>query len=94
MLLLNPGLAGIQQFLQGQFDQLRQQFNARFDEQQAMMYNIRIVSHNQRDIHSPHRPLQKYVSQHLTSCSARTSPLARFQAMEMPWQRPLLSMLL
>jgi hypothetical protein len=92
---LQPGLAGIQQFLQGQFDQLRQQFNARFDEQQAMMYNIRIVSRNQRDIHSPHRPLQKYVSLLLNiSFTSSLTSLVRFQVMETPWQRLLPSMLL
>ena len=74
---LQPGLIGLQQFMQGQFNQLGQQFNqlgqqvnARFDQQQAMIFNNRIVSRNRRDIHSPHRPLQKYVSLWIISHSA------------------------
>jgi len=69
---LQPGLAGIQPFLQEQFGQLNarfeqlnarfEQLDARFEQQQAAMCNIRIVARNQRDGHRfPPRPLQKYI---------------------------------
>jgi len=60
---LQPGLAGIQLFLQEQFEQLHQQLDLRFNQQQAVMCNMCIVACNQRDGNCfPPRPLQKYIA--------------------------------
>ncbi|KAF8507924.1 hypothetical protein JB92DRAFT_2956249 [Gautieria morchelliformis] len=73
---------GLPQFLQQQFDQ----FNQRFDQQQTMTQNIRIVARNQRSLDSPLLPLQKYIpgdgnalAQELASTPALVQAVQIFQ---------------
>ncbi|KAF8507930.1 hypothetical protein JB92DRAFT_2832592 [Gautieria morchelliformis] len=73
---------GLHQFLQQQFDQI----NQRFDQQQAITQNIRIVARNQRSLDSPLLPLQKYIpgdgnalAQGLASTPAQVQAVQIFQ---------------